>query len=498
MLELFVALTALELCIWLPLMWRFRKAYASVLLLGSIALLIILMAQDLKLWSVLIAILGIYRLINLSRLIKGRTQADYLYHSSLRTSIGLISTQFFVIVCAWITTELHITSLSLYYLLAAIQLCSVFVLLASTIRHLRKTVLPKLTETFADKDLPSLTVAIPARNETEELKACLESLLRSTYPKLEILVLDDCSQNKRTPEIIRGFAHDGVRFIAGKTPPDKWLAKNYAYQQLSETANGSLLLFCGVDVRFQPDSLRILVEAILQKQKTMISLIPKNSLPRGWSPTELLTQPNRYAWEIALPRKLFRRPPVLSTCWLISRQALQASGGFAAVIRQPVPESYFAHQAASKGDGYSFLQASEQMAITSSKSPEEQLSTAIRTRYPQLHRRLELVILISLIEFAVFVWPAVLLFVSLLSSAWILAVLAGVIVCLQSLVYSKVFSLTYRKFMLRSIWLPVPAALYDIWLLNYSMWQYEFSEVNWKGRNVCIPIMRVIPSLPKV
>ena len=45
--------------------------------------------------------------------------------------------------------------------------------------------------------------------------------------------------------------------------------------------------------------------------------------------------------------------------------------------------------------------------------------------------------------------------------------------------------------------LPVGLA-YDLILLHISMWKYEFSVVDWKGRNVCIPAMHVIPHLPKL
>ena len=45
--------------------------------------------------------------------------------------------------------------------------------------------------------------------------------------------------------------------------------------------------------------------------------------------------------------------------------------------------------------------------------------------------------------------------------------------------------------------LPV-GLLYDLTLLHISMWKYEFSVVDWKGRNVCIPAMHVIPHLPKI
>jgi hypothetical protein len=47
-------------------------------------------------------------------------------------------------------------------------------------------------------------------------------------------------------------------------------------------------------------------------------------------------------------------------------------------------------------------------------------------------------------------------------------------------------------------WLLMPVAfVLDIAMLHISMWQYEFSNIQWKGRNVCIPVMQVEPRLPK-
>ena len=43
--------------------------------------------------------------------------------------------------------------------------------------------------------LPLLSVLIPARNEEKRIGPCLESLLASDYPHLEILVLDDHSSD---------------------------------------------------------------------------------------------------------------------------------------------------------------------------------------------------------------------------------------------------------------------------------------------------------------
>lgn len=492
-------ISGLELLLWVGPLWRLRRILAAVLLLLLSVITGLIVGSEFQFWSMLLLVLSLYRIINLLRLVEGRMQVDYLYRATLRTSLWLIGLQAAVLAGAGVSAHCHMTNMGWWYLLAAAQLALAVLLLSSTLRHIRKTTPPLPHGTYAERDLPALTVAIPARNETEDLEACLESLLKSTYPKLEILVLDDCSQNKRTPEIIRNFAHAGVRFIAGKVPPDQWLAKNYAYAQLTEEANGQLLLFCGVDTRFEPGSLTALVELLLQKKKTMISILPRNMpAPRLSALTSLLIQPNRYVWELAPPRRLLQRPPVLSTCWLITAEALHAAGGFKAVSHKAIAESYLARQTARKNDGYSFLQSDARIGITSEKSLDEQRVTAIRTRYPQLHRRPEMVALISSAEFATLVWPLIILIVALVSQLWLLAALTSLAFILASILYAKVVNLTYRAFIGCGLFVLPIAVLYDICLLNYSMWQYEFREVIWKGRNVCIPIMRTSVSLPKI
>ena len=490
------AVSFAELLLWLAPLWKLRNIIAPLILAGLVLVSGALTVADFSVWTVIVAIISLYRCFNLLRVTAGRIQADYLFHASRQTSLWLIGGQAAVVAAAALSRHYGFAPGLWWVVAAGASLGCALIISISTLRHLKTIRPPKPAKHFADVELPSLTVAIPARNETTDLEECLRSLAASTYPKLEVIVLDDCSQNKRTPEIIRGFAHGGVRFISGKQPPRSWLAKNYAYAQLADQANGDLLLFCGVDTRFAPGSLDALVGALLLNHASMLSVLPINSLPESRRPASWFMQPSRYAWELALPRQLIKRPPVLSTCWLITRQALEAAGGFEAVRRKGVPESYLARSAA-RARSYDFLASDSAMGISSHKSLDEQRATAIRTRYLQLHRKPELTALMGLAEFGVLVWPLILAAASLLSGSWVAGGLAGAAFIIDCFVYSKLFSLTYRRFILRGVWLLPVAALYDIWLLNYSMWLYEFREVLWKGRNVCIPVMRVIPKLPE-
>lgn len=486
----------LELSLWLPPAWRIRRPLAHLSIAITIIVTATLQYQVPLLGGLAIAVLSMYRIINLGRIIENRIQADYLYSVASRASYYLVSAQVLVLGISLAGPHISTSGVSWYGLLVIVQLACAIILVWSTLRNLKTTQPQPLTTSYKDVDLPTLTVAIPARNETTDLEACLQSLITSTYPKLEIIVLDDCSPNKRTPEIIRGFAHDGVRFMAGAETPPRWLAKNYAYHQLATESNGELILFCGVDTRFEPNSLRVLVATLLEKKKMMLSIIPSNPPPPARSLESLLVQPNRYAWELALPRRLFNRPPVLSTCWLITAPALQTFGGLAAVSRSINAERHLAQWCTRHNDGYSFLQSNAACGVASAKTFAEQRTTAIRVRYPQLRRRVELTALVSALEFTLLVMPFGGLVVAILSGAWGYAALSASTCLLLTIMYDRVVALTYRRQLFRGLWLLPYAALYDIGLLNYSLWKYEFSEVVWKGRNVCVPVMHVIQQLP--
>ncbi len=494
----YVAAHVLELLCWQPQLWRLYKItvpITSVLLVAVTAALLIVYPS---LVTALLAVISIYRLINLVRIIAQRMRMEYLRRATWRTSLWLLSYEL-VLLGSWLVLHsLHINAARFWVSFLFMQGLLGFLLLITTIRHAFSMRPPRTLERYPTKDLPTLTVAIPARNETQDLQACLESLIANTYPKLEILVLDDCSTTKRTPEIIRGFAHDGVRFISGDEPKEGWLSKNQAYQKLLEEANGELVLFCGADVRFEPQTILNIVLLMLQKKKSMMSIMPRNILPRFLQLDASLIQPMRYAWEVALPRKLFRRPPVLSTCWIAKREVLLASGGFSAVSRSIVPESYFARQSV-RHDGYGFRYSNEHIGLTSHKDVLDQRDTATRTKYPQVHRRPELVLLLTVAELFGLVMPFMFLIVGFTVSTLTTVLVVSIITCaILVLWYLLVCAMTYRQPDLRSM-LSLPfAALLDVALLNYSMLKYEFSVVLWKDRNVCIPVMRVEAKLPEL
>jgi len=402
-----------------------------------------------------------------------------------------------LVLCVWFTVDhFAIAKEPWLWVMVSMQIGAGIILLISTIRRLKHTKITHKDITVTSSELPNVTVAIPARNETDDLYECLVSLLKNDYPKLEILVLDDCSQLRRTPEIIREFAHAGVRFVKGDIPKDGWLAKNQAYDKLLREASGEIVVFCGVDVRFQPNTVRQIILTMLSRDKRMVSVLPvrekQNKLHYA------AVQASRYFWELAPPRRLFNRPPVLSTCWAIYRKDILKLGGFAAVSRAIIPEAYFAKQML-KDDGYSFVRADTLLPLFSVKNTKAQRSTAVRTRYPQLHRRPETVALVTCVGLVCFIMPYVLIILSLVGVvAWYFASLAlvSILLCNTALALIAGATKAISWYVAPFSFLPVVGT--DIVLTHYSLYKYEFSEVLWKGRNICLPVMHVIPRLPKI
>ena len=373
--------------------WKYRKfsGRIAVLILAITTIYLAITGFD-TLWVWALLLVSLFRLFNLARILISRIQPEHLRRIAIKSARRLWLLQFTIVFIGFLLTGFNSLNAGRWTILAFIQLAIAILLVLSTKRHQRVAERIKINTGIIDRDAPTLTVAIPARNETEGLNECLRSVLNNNYPKLEVLVLDDQSTTRRTPEIIRSFAHDGVEFVAGKPVPEGWVAKNWAYQQLLEASNGEIVLFCGADTRFETDALRFIVSSLDVRGKKVVSILPRNIMPAGL--IAKFIQPLRYVWEVSLPRRSFNRPPVLSTCWAGERKFILKAGGFKGVARRVVPESYFAKQAL-EHDGYSFFMYD---GVTSEKPDTDKLETAIRTRYPQLHRQPELAALMSLTE----------------------------------------------------------------------------------------------------
>lgn len=106
----------------------------------------------------------------------------------------------------------------------------------------------------------TISVLIPARNEAHRIGPALRSLMAQTDIDMEVVVLDDQSEDN-TAAVVQAIAQgDGrVQLRAGRPLPAGWIGKPWACQQLAQVARGELLLFTDADVVWESGALAALV-----------------------------------------------------------------------------------------------------------------------------------------------------------------------------------------------------------------------------------------------
>jgi chlorobactene glucosyltransferase len=126
-----------------------------------------------------------------------------------------------------------------------------------------------------EKDFPLVSVLIPARNEASNIANCVKSLQKQTYSNLEILVLDDESQDE-TALIVSNLASkdNRVKLYKGKALPDGWVGKSWACYQLSEFAKGEWLLFTDADTSFESNAISASLAYAISKKADLLSILP--------------------------------------------------------------------------------------------------------------------------------------------------------------------------------------------------------------------------------
>jgi chlorobactene glucosyltransferase len=145
-------------------------------------------------------------------------------------------------------------------------------------------IFPKLTLTPQPIDeTVFVSILIPARNEALVIGDTVRSILSQTYTNFELLILDDNSDDQTS--ITAKNASNGdkrLKVITGTPLPAGWAGKNYACHQLSQQAQGAILLFTDADTQWQSQTLASLLVAMQTAQADLLTVWP-NQQAITWS-----------------------------------------------------------------------------------------------------------------------------------------------------------------------------------------------------------------------
>ncbi len=129
----------------------------------------------------------------------------------------------------------------------------------------------------APADAPLVSILVPARNEARNIEACVGSLLLQDYPRYELIVLDDHS-NDGTGDLVRGLGLQETgdrRVLSGEPLPPGWTGKGWACHQLSLAARGEFLFFTDADTTHAPGTVSATVAAARAYRADLLSAWPR-------------------------------------------------------------------------------------------------------------------------------------------------------------------------------------------------------------------------------
>ena len=124
-----------------------------------------------------------------------------------------------------------------------------------------------------------VSVLVPARNEAARIEACVAALERQTLPPIEILVLDDCSEDDTLSVLGRIAAvMPSLRVLEGRDLPQGWVGKPHACAQLASEAAGDWMLFVDADVTLASDGIAHALAIARATHADLLTVLPRQRM----------------------------------------------------------------------------------------------------------------------------------------------------------------------------------------------------------------------------
>jgi chlorobactene glucosyltransferase len=181
-----------------------------------------------------------------------------------------------------------------------------------------------------------VSILIPARDEEENIPACLDAALAQGEVVEEVLVYDDHSRDG-TARIVEEYARrdSRVRLVSPATLPAGWCGKSFACARLAGEARAGWLLFLDADARLSVGAARLIVREASARGVTMLSCWPRLET-RGFWEGALMPLLNFVVFTLYPAPLALRRPDASlglahGSCVLARRDDYERVGGHTAV-----------------------------------------------------------------------------------------------------------------------------------------------------------------------
>ena len=176
---------------------------------------------------------------------------------------------------------------------------------------------------------PLVSILVPSFNSEEFLAECLESALRQTHPRIEIIVVDDGSTDSSL-QIARSFSSRGVRVIQQENQ-----GQAGALNTALEASQGEYIQYLDADDLLHPDKIALQIDALRNETP---STIASGSWARFKNQTDAAVFTPERVWKTLTPVDWLVESwqgggMMHVAAWLIPRMVVQSAGPWVRELR---------------------------------------------------------------------------------------------------------------------------------------------------------------------
>lgn len=378
---------------------------------------------------------------------------------------------------------------ALLFWLGAATAASLLVLTVDLLRHVPGLVRLRDVEPLADGDLPSASIVFAARNEARAVEAGLRSLLRQDHPRLEIIAVDDRSDDG-TGEILDRMAAGEPRLAVVHVAelPGGWLGKNHALHLGAARARGELLLFTDADVVMAPGTLRRAASHLARAGVDHLTAGPHVDMP-GWLLKTfgvffgvmftVFSQP----WRARDPRS--RKHVGIGAFNLIRADAYRRIGGHQPIALRPDDDMKLAKLLKKNGGTQDFVNGADLIRVEWYHGVREAVHGLRKNGFAGIDYRLSLVLLTTVTQLLFFVWPFIAVFVT---HGWTRAAYA-VAVALTLFLFAGA-AREQRAPMWLGVAVPLASLLFITVVWNATLYALIHRGIEWRGTHYPLDQLR--------
>jgi len=333
-------------------------------------------------------------------------------------------------------------------------------------------------------NFPLISVLIPVRNEEEDIRNCILSLIEQNYPRLEIIVLDDDSTDN-TFQIVKELATQSkkLKLIKGKSLPKNWNGKNWACHQLSQLARGEWFLFTDADTIHKANSISKAFAVAHKNNAGFITFLPGLTM-KTWS-EKLLLPIIHFAFTVLVPFNLInysghsRIPVGIGPFMFVKKKSFLACGGYKAIKNEIVDDMALAKAIHKNNEKITVISGSPFMNVRFYTKLQEIWNGFSKNSYPAIGSSPHYLLFVIIFCYFLFVYPYLSLWGAFGSNEGLTHPLLQV--CIIS--FMKIFlALKFETSLFYGLLHPFSVILWLLILLNSFRLSVFKKKFEWKER----------------